>query len=151
MNVKFVHTNLIARNWKSLASFYTEVFGCIPIYPERKLAGEWLEKLTELNDARIEGIHLQLPGYENGPTLEIFEYKPENQNSPVALNAPGFGHIAFHVDDVSKMLIKIVEHGGAPFGELVKKEYAELNSFLTISYARDPEGNFIELQNWQKN
>lgn len=147
-NIKYVHTNLIARNWKLLAKFYIEVFDCKPIYPERTLSGEWLDKLTLMNNAKIQGIHLLLPGYEVGPTLEIFEYSPSALEGQQSLNALGFGHIAFHVDDVELTLDKVIEHGGELFSEVQRKKYPELDSILTVTYTKDPEGNFIELQNW---
>ena len=31
---KYVHTNLIAQDWRALASFYQEAFGCVPVPPE---------------------------------------------------------------------------------------------------------------------
>jgi len=74
--IKFVHTNLVAKDWKALAKFYVDVFGCRPIHPERNLSGEWLGKTTGVPDARLRGVHLALPGYENGPALEIFQYEP---------------------------------------------------------------------------
>ncbi|MEI6094077.1 MAG: VOC family protein [Gammaproteobacteria bacterium] len=146
--IKFAHTNLIAQNWRSLAQFYIDVFDCQPIYPERNLSGEWLHKLTSVNDAKIQGIHLWLPGYENGPTLEIFEYSPLKPTSQQVLNTKGFGHIAFHVDNVEAMIDKVVQHGGSLFGEVQKRQYLELDSLLTVVYIKDPESNFIELQNW---
>ena len=153
-DVKYVHTNLIAKDWEALAKFYIEVFGCKPIYPKRNLMGQWLDKITLLNKARIQGIHLQLPGYKDGPTLEIFEYisltNLTNSNEQQRLNMPGFGHIAFHVTNVKAILNKVIKHGGKSFGKIVRKKYSELNSVLTITYAKDPEGNFIELQNWNK-
>lgn len=149
-NVKYVHTNLIARDWKSLAQFYIEVLGCRPTYPERDLAGEWIDKLTEIPGVRVRGMHLSLPGYENGPTLEIFEYSPGNDRSDgQAINLRGLGHLAFHVDDVEEVLAAVISHGGKPFGEVVRKNYPELG-LLTAVYVKDPEGNFIELQNWKK-
>ena len=33
---KFVHTNLIAQDWKKLADFYEQVFGCQRVLPEKK-------------------------------------------------------------------------------------------------------------------
>lgn len=149
-NVKYVHTNLIAKDWKTLAKFYIEVFGCRPIYPERNLSGKWLDNLTLLEKARIKGIHLFLPGYKNGPTLEIFEYIPSNtfKGKQQFLNMPGFGHIAFHVENIELLLNKILKHGGQLFSKIVQKKYVELNSYLTITYVKDPEGNFIELQHW---
>src|SRR5678815_5648625 len=29
--VRYVHTNLIARDWRALARFYEDVFGCVPV------------------------------------------------------------------------------------------------------------------------
>jgi len=40
-----------------------------------------------------------------------------------------------------------IEHGGKPLGETVTKEYDGIGT-LTVVYASDPEGNFIEIQNW---
>jgi predicted enzyme related to lactoylglutathione lyase len=31
---RYVHTNLIARDWRKLAAFYQLVFGCLPVPPE---------------------------------------------------------------------------------------------------------------------
>ncbi len=35
MEVKFVHVNLIARDWKLLSDFYQCVFNCEPVLPEK--------------------------------------------------------------------------------------------------------------------
>lgn len=149
-NIKYVHTNLIAKDWKRLSEFYFNVFNCKPIYPERDLSGEWIDKITNINNVRIRGIHLALPGYEDGPTLEIFEYQPDNPRDNVPqINHHGFGHIAFQVDTVEAVLSKLIEHGGGQLGEIIKKEYVGIG-VLTVVYAKDPEGNFIEIQNWSK-
>lgn len=149
MDIKYVHTNLIAMDWRSLADFYIKVFNCKPQYPERDLAGIWVDKLTNINNARIKGIHLTLPGYEdNGPTLEIFEYEPCNL-SETAINKHGYGHIAFQVESVEELMESIIHHGGKLLGEIVEKDYGEMG-LLKAVYAQDPEGNFIELQNWSK-
>ena len=148
--IKYVHTNLIAKDWRKLSLFYINVFGCKPVYPERNLSGEWIDKLTKINHVEVKGIHLQLPGYiENAPTLEIFEYnQKENNPEPMQINDFGFSHIAFHVDNVEEMLEKVIDCGGKKFGELVKTE----NNIgkLTAIYVTDPEGNIIEIQNWEK-
>ena len=144
--IEYVHTNIIARDWKQLARFYIEVFGCTPVYPERDLAGDWIDRLTDMKDTKIRGIHLRLPGNDEGPTLEIFEYNHQTAKINARLiNENGFGHIAFRVDDVEKILNKLLQHGGSKYGELVTKEIEELGT-LTVIYARDPEGNIIELQ-----
>ncbi|MBN1499363.1 MAG: VOC family protein [Spirochaetes bacterium] len=145
--IRYIHTNIIAKNWKSLSDFYINVFGCVPLYPERNLSGEWLDKITEIKDVKIRGVHLQLPGYENGPTLEIFQYDPENlSDSDPQISRQGFAHIAFFTDDVDELIHKVIEYGGKITGEKIIEEIHGLG-VLTVVYMRDPEGNFIELQN----
>jgi predicted enzyme related to lactoylglutathione lyase len=148
--IKYAHTNLIARDWEKLAQFYIDVFECQPVFPERNMTGEWIDRITGIKDVHIEGIHLRMPGYENGPTLEIFEYKsnPASERQP-EINHYGFAHIAFHVDDVDATLDKLLAHGGSKYGQLVEKEMKDLG-ILTVVYAMDPEGNIVEIQNWDK-
>ena len=38
--MKFVHTNIAAKDWKSLSQFYITVFDCRVKPPERKYEGE---------------------------------------------------------------------------------------------------------------
>ncbi len=148
--IRYVHTNLIARDWRALARFYTEVFGCAVAPPERHLSGDWIDRMTGIAGVRIDGAHLTLPGYEDGPTLEIFSYEPRRQGDAAQeINRPGFGHLAFHVDDVPGVLEKLLAHGGSMLGEVVQKEYECLGR-LTAAYARDPEGNILEIQNWSR-
>lgn len=150
MEIKYVHTNLIANDLRKLAQFYIDVFGCIPVYPERNLRGKWVDEMTGIKNAEIKGAHLRLPGYENGPTLEIFEYKPaKNRQEAPRINLQGFGHIAFHTDSVEGLLEKLIRHGGEKLGETVETEIPGAG-LLTVVYAKDPEGNFVEIQNWRK-
>lgn len=149
-SIRYVHTNLIAKDWKRLSEFYINTLHCTMTYPERNLFGKWIDTLTEIDNVKIRGAHIKLPGYENGPTLEIFEYDPEcRPTDQPKINAPGFGHIAFQADNIEVVLASILMNGGSKFGEIVQKDYPELG-LLTVIYARDPEGNFIELQNWKK-
>lgn len=149
MEIKFVHTNLIAKNWQSLARFYVDVFGCKPKLPERDLAGDWLDRLTGLNAAHLVGGHLLLPGFgEHGPTLEIFEYNQTIADEHKAVNKEGFGHIAFAVDDVDACLDRLLACGGSMVGEPVNAWVAGVGK-LHVVYATDPEGNIVEIQKWE--
>jgi len=150
MSIKYVHTNLIAKDWKRLAKFYQEVFGCVPILPERDLTGEWLEKATGLKGAHISGVHLRLPGYGNeGPTLEIFQYDSTPAHPSVKPNTPGFSHLAFAVDDVAATAQAVFNHDGSAVGELTVRDIPGLG-LLTFQYVADPEGNIIEIQHRKK-
>lgn len=148
--MKYVHTNLISKDWKALAGFYIQVFDCKMILPQRDLSGDWLDKATNVQNAHLKGAHLRLPGYgKKGPTLELFQYdEQEEQASPIP-NRQGFGHIAFEVDDVQAILDKALQFGGQAFGTVTRKEVASVGT-LTFVYIKDPEGNIIELQNWDR-
>jgi predicted enzyme related to lactoylglutathione lyase len=145
---KYVHTNLVTANWKELAEFYIKVFGCKRKPPERKLRGEWLDNLTSIRNARIEGMHLSLPGYgKDGPTLEIFQYSRMKGTKAPSVNQPGFGHIAFAVTDVKAALARVKRHGGSAVGSLISTTIEGVGH-IEVVYARDPEGNVVELQKW---
>ncbi len=140
--------NIISRDWRALADFYITVFECRMKLPERNLKGEWVDRLTSLEDERIRGIHLYLPGYEtDGPTLEIFEYDRNRENGEKAINLEGFAHIAFAVENVQEKTDLLLKHGGSLVGELIDS-YIEGVGNITVVYARDPEGNIIEIQKW---
>jgi catechol 2,3-dioxygenase-like lactoylglutathione lyase family enzyme len=148
--IRYAHTNLIAKDWRKLADFYLTVFNCKPLPPERDLHGDWLDQLTTIPHAHIRGVQLALPGYDNGPTLEVFQYDPPGPPNPDnRINRLGFGHLAFLVDSVDDVLKAVLDHGGTQLGELVKRDYGSLG-LLTAVYAADPEGNFLEIQNWAK-
>jgi len=74
-SAKYAHTNLVARDWRSLARFYQDVFGCEPVPPERDYSGPDLAAGTGIPGAKLRGVHLRLPGHgADGPTLEVFQY-----------------------------------------------------------------------------
>jgi predicted enzyme related to lactoylglutathione lyase len=62
-------------------------------------------------------------------------------------NEPGFTHIAFAVDDVEKALETVISAGGGSVGEIATAEVGGVG-LLQVVYARDPEGNILELQKW---
>ncbi len=147
---RYGHTNLIAKDWRKLARFYQEQFGCIPVPPERDFKGADLERGTGIKGAELRGAHLRLPGHgPDGPTLEIFNYNILKESQEPAVNRPGFGHIAFVVDDVPTAREAVLAAGGKAVGEVVTLTTAT-GSKVTWVYVTDPEGNIIELQSWSK-
>lgn len=145
---KFSHINIIAKDWKLLSKFYQEVFGCIPVLPERNYFGKELAKGTGIENAALQGIHLQLPGFiNNAPTLEIFSYNFNETNLKSVSNRLGLRHLAFEVENVFDAREKVLSTGGKAIGEIVSLKISTGRK-VTWCYVTDPEENIIELQKW---
>ena len=148
MKIRYVHTNIIAEDWKRLVEFYQSVFNCSLVLPERNQSGRWLERATGVEGAALRGVHLRLPGYdEHGPTLEIFSYAHMEDKPPPAANRQGLGHLAFLVEDVNVVRGEVLAQGGRNLGEVTETEVPEVGK-LTVIYMTDPEGNILEIQHW---
>jgi predicted enzyme related to lactoylglutathione lyase len=148
--MRFAHTNIAAKNWKSLSDFYITVFHCKIKPPERRLSGAWLDQATGLEKAILEGVHLLLPGHgDDGPTLEIFTYKDMHDCAPIMANYSGITHIAFEVHDVDNTLDEAIKNGGQLLGKVTEKKVEGVGD-LKFVYLRDPEGNIVEIQSWKK-
>ncbi len=146
--IAFAHVNIAARDWRSLADFYRDVFECVPLPPQRDLSGKWLAQAIGVPDAHLTGMHLRLPGHgDSGPTLEIFQYDAMLDRPVMHANTPGFTHICFAVDDVAAVSEAFLARGGEPVGPLTVRQVEGVGT-VTFQYLRDPEGNIVEVQNW---
>ena len=61
------------------------------------------------------------------------------------INRQGLAHIAFRVDAVEECLKAVFAEGGSKLSDIIRKNIPGVGN-LTFVYAKDPEGNFIELQ-----
>lgn len=147
MNLRYVHTNLVARDWRALARFYTEVFGCEQVGPERDLDGATVAAGIGREGARLAGVHLRLPGFgADGPTLELYRYDPLTDTEPPSVLRRGYGHLAFQTDDLVGLRARVLAAGGRAIGAVVTTPAG--SRWVTWCYVADPEGNPIELQRW---
>jgi predicted enzyme related to lactoylglutathione lyase len=146
--IKYVHTNIVAKNWRKLADFYINVFDCKIVPPIRQYKGKDLDSAVNIKGVSLNGVHLKLPGYnKTGPTLEIFSYSPSLKNQNRKVNTPGITHLAFEVIDVNKAYKKVIENGGKKVGEIITLKRSDGKKVIWC-YVKDPEGNMIELQKW---
>jgi predicted enzyme related to lactoylglutathione lyase len=145
-DARYVHTNLIAQDWQTLAHFYQRVFGCELVPPPRDFAAHEVERGTGVPGSALQGVHLRLPGHgPNGPTIEIFTHSQKLAPLATAANRPGFAHIAFAVVDVADARSEVLAAGGRTLGEIVAVTTTN-GMDITWCYVTDPEGNIIELQ-----
>jgi catechol 2,3-dioxygenase-like lactoylglutathione lyase family enzyme len=145
---RFGHVNVTSPDWRRLATFYTVVFGCEFVPPERDIRGENLDAATGLRDAHLTGAHLRLPGLgADGPTIEIFSYDVLDEHPGTNVARAGWGHIAFQVADVPAAVEAVREAGGGRVGEVITTRTAD-GRRVTWCYATDPDGNIVELQAW---
>ena len=151
LKARYAHTNLIAKDWRALAHFYQNVFGCELVPPERNYEGDLLAAGTGLPAGiALRGAHLRLPGYgDEGPTLELYQYNRLAGRPETAVNRPGFAHIAFEVDDLVAARQAVLAAGGGEVGQIVTTTIAT-GANVTWVYLTDPEGNIIELQTWSE-
>ena len=145
---RYGHTNVVARDWRRLALFYTDLFGCTLVPPERDYRSPDLDRGAALTGAHLTGVHLRLPGHgDNGPTIEIYSYDELADGGAASANRTGWGHIAFAVDDVVAARAEVLANGGGEVGETVTLQTAD-GRLVTWCYVTDPEGNIVELQSW---
>lgn len=147
--MKFSHINLISKDWKKLAQFYIKVFNCKMILPQKNYTGNWLSSGTGVNNAKVQGAHLSLPGFDqNGPMLELLQYDKLLQSEKRSPNHTGIGNLSFRVESLEKTIEKALQFGAKTQGKISSTHIEHIGQ-LSFIYLRDPEGNLIELQEYQ--
>ena len=141
--MRLSHISLTARNADRLAGFYRRVFGCTELRGRRRLSGAAVERGNGLPGVAIESLWLALPGVQ-GVFLEILEYSQTPERGAPAVNAPGYGHLSFVVEDIAATMAAMLEAGGQAQGEIT--DFGSTDTPFLIVYMRDPEGNVIELE-----
>jgi len=145
---RFGHVNVTAHDWRRSAAFYTDVFGCELVPPERDIRSADLDAATGLHDAHLTGAHLRPPWHgDTGQTLEIFQYDAIDPHPGAQVDRPGWGHIAYQVPDIDAALEAVAAGGGNWFGEVVTMQTRDGRT-VTWVYTTDPDGNIVELQAW---
>ncbi len=141
--MKFGHVNIVARDTDRLADFYIRVFGCRDRVPRRTMSGEDVSRGNGVPNSEIYVARLSLPGVE-GLFLEIFQYRDFLDRPSPAVNQPGYGHMAFEVEDINASIDAVIEAGGTRLGEITDLGTSEAP--VLCIYLRDPEGNVLELE-----
>lgn len=82
----------------------------------------------------------------NGPNIEMFEIKSDNQREPLTLDDLGFNHISLMVDNIENILKKAVIAGANPLSETHGNSTYEDSKDSKSVYIKAPFNTLIELQ-----
>ncbi len=135
--IRFLHVNIVSRDWNQLKNFYQAVFGCTPFGARRDYNDEWIANVVGIRDVRVEGRHVAVPGYSlGGPTLEIFTYSKKAKQGPLDLMDRGIVSVGFDIGDIATTLRAIVNEGGT-----VVTSRGDGSAIV-----KDPDGNTIQMK-----
>ncbi|MEL6517330.1 MAG: VOC family protein [Pseudomonadota bacterium] len=141
--MRLLHVSLTARDGDALARFYKDAFGFLDRRPPRRLFGDIEGRGNGLSGADIYSVWLNPPD-NDGPFLEIMEYSTLASRARPAVNATGYGHLAFAVKDVRATIAEVMRAGGSMQGEVT--DFGTEGDPHLIVYVRDPEGSILELE-----
>ena len=141
---RFRHIAIIVQSMEVMLHFYRDILG-FRIIKDFRISNPEFQKGIGLPDASARCVHLALP--ESTGELELFEFaQPNNRNGDYpAINDPGFRHIALVVQNLDEVVAELKKKGVIFHSAPVRFETPkEIKGFCFV-YLKDPEGNFIEL------
>ncbi|MDG2297900.1 MAG: VOC family protein, partial [Gammaproteobacteria bacterium] len=133
------HTGLVVTDISASIDFY-ESLG-LKVWRRKVESGSFISQVVGLDNAEIETAKLKV---SDGSLLELIEYKSHPAEATMSLypsNKHGCSHVAFTVEDIEKMVLKIVQCGGS----IVNPPVLSANGLVKVMYCHDLDGILIEL------
>lgn len=133
------HINIVVTDLGKSRDFF-QLFGFTVIH-EKTIQGDWLDKVTGLDDVVADYIALK---HNDSPvTIELLQYRnPESSIDPL-LSSPnqiGFRHIALDVSDIEKEVELLAETGVQFIGDIQVNSYGR-----KMCYFKGPDGILLEI------
>jgi catechol 2,3-dioxygenase-like lactoylglutathione lyase family enzyme len=147
MLVKPLHLNLIVRDLDEMLDFYRNVLG-FEVMVESEIADEAFCQGSGLPDASVKMASLQLPGSDFRVKMFQSDYKSRKTTEEDSIFGNGYRQIGFLVKNLEQAYIQLMNQG-VPFVS-PPVSVTEPGHFTgsRLCYLRDPEGNLIELNEW---
>jgi len=139
MIVKTRHTGLVVKNINASIEFYEQLG--LKVWKHEKESGNFISQLVGLTDVLIETAKLRIP---DGSLLELIEYKSHPIQAPSIIypsNKHGCSHVAFTVENVEKISLRVVELGGL----IVNPPAISDNGMFKVMYCHDIDGILMEM------
>ena len=134
------HIGLQTKNYEAMKVFYREAFGFVEIGEEMSWSNNEIgDKVVGLKDSAARGTVMRL----NNLYLDIWEYSspPARNTEPARPCDIGFTHMCFEVTEIEEEFERL-KALGMRFTIEAPANYGDVKT----CYGRDPDGNFIELQ-----
>lgn len=148
------HIGITVPDIEDATQFFKEAFDAKIAYDNKKLGdvpmqGEDVErKLGVRKGAKV--IHVRMLSFNNGSSIELFNYKDTKQNPPAIASDLGIQHFAFYVDDIHEAANRFTKAGGEllsePDGILGDAE----DGAGDFVYGHLPWGSLIELISYEQ-
>jgi catechol 2,3-dioxygenase-like lactoylglutathione lyase family enzyme len=134
------NVGIVVNDLPATIAFFLELG--LELEGQSTVEGDWAERVTGLNDMRVEIAMMRTP--DGHSRLEISRFitplaVADHRNAPV--NALGYLRVMFAVDDIDDTLTRLREHGA----ELVSSEVVQYEDAYRLCYVRGPEGLLIGL------
>ena len=136
---RLTHVGVCVRDIEKSTDFYCTALGF------EKVGGMHVDDTASARLLAVDGLDLELVYLQrDGFRLELLGYTAPGttgDGEPRAMNALGFTHLSFRVDDVDALTAAVVEHGGRRLSDRsVSFDGGNRGVMLT-----DPDGNLLEL------
>ena len=138
------HINIVVENIQPTVDFFVKNFG-FTASPPQVLTGAWVDQLTGYKNASATHVALAPPAGSMSSSLEILRY--DHPNSPQVhhtpgLNACGFRHLGFNVDDIEANVASLKAQGVHFFSDIVTVPGMNLKTV----YFYGPENIILQLE-----
>jgi catechol 2,3-dioxygenase-like lactoylglutathione lyase family enzyme len=144
------HVNIVVEDIERAVRFYSEVLGLKRGF-EKTLEGAWIDKVTGVPGAKALCVFMEAPhGEDESPKtrIELLQFLapdgasfPENSRP----NTRGIRHLAFNVDGLEELMVRLREWDVEIVSEPVEVPFAVGNlGRKRLFYFYDPEGNLLE-------
>jgi len=133
------HVGIVVHNMDKSVVFWRDIMG-LSIVADFWEEGEFIDELENLKDVRLHMIKLSAPG---GVLIELLkdDSHPNERNGENNLCDIGIRHIAFTVENVDISYNILNEYGC----KMLSSPLISPDRKAKVFFARDPEGNLLEL------
>ena len=133
------HVGFAVSSLDRAEAFWVDVMGAT-LVSKSQSGGEFLREVTGAPNATVRIAMVELAGQR----IELLEYDgPARPDAPGDPFDPGYGHIAFIVDDIDALLARIEPHGWRPQG-VPQMAKAGAREGWRLIYTRGPDGETVE-------